>query len=250
MPDFKKIKKAAIGVFWRESESPAENRPEDLGPNPVSASPASLPPLDPLAVPVVNDNTFYPAIEKELLAAMPPEFAEFYNQMAVINDKFSHLDQATRDKLAFHAAQTALKVRQLNLSPAVIQQAMQLLSKKLESEKQEFLLQNNKGFQQRQAGIHNKIQELKQGIKARESRLQSIQQELDAYVKAKNEEMKKLESEKARLLSDQLVTENEFNQIEQKKQEREQQFSGALKSHEARLAELKNRLQSNLSDLK
>ncbi len=247
MPDFKKIKKAAIGMFWNEPEP----QPLDLGPNPIPDATAPLSPLEPIAsAPPTSDNTFYPAIEKELLAAMPPEFSEFFSQMAVINEKFANLDQPTRDKLAFHAAQTALKVRQLNLTPAVIQQAMQILMKKLESEKQEFLQQNDQGFQKRQVSIRNKIQELKQGIKMRENRLQTIQQELDAYIKAKNEEMKKLEAEKAKLLSDQLVTENDISQIEQKKRDREQEFASALKSHEERLVELKNRLENNLADLK
>jgi len=262
MADLKSIGKKAISVFWREKEAPPEetgsNLGPDLGPNlgpdlGPAASPYSPPvttaPLPP-ASPAAGDSPFYKPLEQELLKQMPVAFTEFNSQAAVISEKFPALDQATRDQLAFHAAQTALKARQQDLNVNQVLQALDTVIKSLGREEAEFNAQNEEGFRQKLAGVRQKISELKQGIAARENRLVEIQKELDAFIAARNEEKKRLENEKSQLLSNQLVTENEINQIEQKKREREADFRSALQAHQQNFTALRERLASNLQKLK
>jgi hypothetical protein len=250
MADLKGIGKNAIAVFWREKEEQVQ----DLGPNlapspsPATAAPAYSPILE--SGPVTSDNPFYKDIEKELLKNMPPAFGELNVQMAEINEKFSSLDQATRDQLAFHAAHAALKARQQNLTVADVLQALDGGVKSLSQEEAQFNNQNEQGFKDKLAAVRQKISQLKQGISMRENRLVEVQKELDAFIAARNEEKKKLEAEKAQLLSDQLVTENEINQIEQKKREREANFRSAMQTHMQNYSALRERLAANLQKLK
>ncbi|HNW61221.1 MAG TPA: hypothetical protein PKI62_16225 [bacterium] len=180
---------------------------------------------------------------------MPSAFAEFNLQLADLTDKFPALDQATRDQLAFHAAQTALKARQQDLNVAHVLQALDAVIKTLRQEEAEFTTQNEEGFKQKLAGVRQKITDLKQGISSRENRLVEIQNELDAFIAARTEEKKRLENEKSQLLSDQLVTENEISQIEQKKREREASFHNALERHQQNFTALRERLATNLQKL-
>jgi len=257
MADLKKIGKKAISVFWRDKEPPSEelgpNLGPDLGPNlgPTTpyTPPATTAPIT-QASPASGDNPFYKALEQELLKQMPVAFAEFNSQAAAIGEKFPALDQTTRDQLAFHAAQTALKARQQDLNVNHVLQALDTVIKSLSREESEFNTQNEEGFKQKLAGVRQKIGELKQGITARENRLVEIQKELDAFIAARNEEKKRLENEKSQLLSNQLVTENEINQIEQKKREREADFRSALQAHQQNFTALRERLASNLQKLK
>lgn len=262
MADLKKIGKKAISVFWRDKEAPPEELGQNLGPNiGPNLGPNLGPATAPYAPPVTTapsapasstsgDNPFYKALEQELLKQMPTAFAEFNSQVAEISEKFPALDQATRDQLAFHAAQTALKARQQDLTVNHVLQALDTVIKSLSKEEAEFQTQNEEGFRQKLAGVRQKINELKQGITARENRLVELQKELDAFIAARNEEKKRLEHEKSQLLSDQLVTENEINQIEQKKREREADFHSALQSHVQNFNALRERLASNLQKLK
>ncbi|MDZ7340496.1 MAG: hypothetical protein ONB27_03995, partial [candidate division KSB1 bacterium] len=113
MATLKKLK----GLFWRDAEPSAE---PDLAPTPtINLEPLPIPSTTSPPPPEV-DSQFFAAIETELAKAMPGEFAEFYNQMSVINEKFPNLDKATRYQLAFHAAQTALKTRNQQLTPATL----------------------------------------------------------------------------------------------------------------------------------
>ncbi len=256
MADLKNLGKKAISVFWREKESPAQ----DLGPSPapdlgpILSSPlSSSTPIPPLSVPsgtAPADTPFYKEIEQEMGKSMPPAFAEFNLQLADLTDKFPALDQMTRDQLAFHAAQTALKARQQDLGVNHVLQALDSVIKALNQEEAQFSTQNEEGFKQKLAAVRQKISDLKQGIAIRENRLAEIQKELDAFIAARNEEKKRLETEKSQLLSDQLVTENEINQIEQKKREREANFSTALQLHQQNFAALRERLAANLQKLK
>ncbi|HOT95715.1 MAG TPA: hypothetical protein PLG50_10955 [bacterium] len=255
MADLKKLGKKAISVFWREKEAAAQ----DLGPSPapnlgpILSSPVSPTPIPPLSMPSATapaDTPFYKEIEQELAKNMPPAFAEFNLQLADLTEKFPALDQMTRDQLAFHAAQTALKARQQHLSVDHVLQALDTAIKALNQEEAQFSTQNEEGFKQKLAEVRQKINGLKQGIALRENRLVEIQKELDAFIAARNEEKKRLEAEKAQLLSDQLVTENEINQIEQKKREREANFHTALQLHQQNFAALRDRLAANLQKIK
>jgi hypothetical protein len=254
MADIKKLGKKAISVFWREKEQPAQELGPNLGPDlgpasPPVAPPVSIPPLSGES-PRTGENPFFQELEKELGKNMPPAFAEFSVQLADLSEKFPALDQTTRDQLAFHAAQTALKARQQELTVGHVLQALDAVIKSLNQEATEFTSQNEQGFKEKLASIRLKIGELKQGIAARENRLVEVQKELDAFIAARTEEKKRLESEKAQLLSDQLLTENEINQIEQKKREREATFQSALQLHQQNFNALRERLSANLQKLK
>ncbi|MBN2355132.1 hypothetical protein JXO59_03415 [candidate division KSB1 bacterium] len=245
MASLKKLKKAAVGIFWKEGET----EPEDLAPQTQTLDPVTLPP-SPTPVSSKVDQTFYKAIEAELTKSMPVEFAEFYNQMSVINDKFSNLDEPTRYQLAFHAAQTALKARNLTLSYQSLVKSAERMIEVLTLEKQEFDSQNEKGFHDNLAAIRRKVQEISEGIKSRESRILSLQKEMDAYIAAKTEEKRKLEGERDQLVSDRVVTESQINQLEQKKADRSASFNGALQAHNERLNELKSELENYLKGIK
>ncbi len=249
MSGLKKIK----SLFWQESAPPSAA--------PLSSEPLT-PPLPPLtyaapepvvpmiSTPVAVDQEFYSGIEKEINKAMTGEFVEFYNQMSVINEKFANLDEPTRYQLAFHAAQTALKARNINLSFSNLLKAMDLLTQVLDVERREFQMQNSQGYQANLNSVKAKSEEIGQGIKARENRLQAIQQELEAFLAAKNAEKKKLEEERNTLVSQRVVVESELNQIEQKKEERAKRFDAALQAHAQRLTQLKDKLQTNLRSIK
>jgi len=241
MADLKKLK----GLFWKEKEP----QPQDLSPEPVfNPDPISIPSA-PLETPAEVDSEFFGAIEKELDKSVPIEFAEFYNQMSVINEKFSNLDEATRYQLAFHAAQTALKTRNQNLTPASLIKSIAGMVKVLDTEKREFQAQNDQGYQSNLAGVQKKSQEMSQGIKDRENRLQSLQKEIDAFLAAKTAEKKRLEDERAQLISQRVIAEGEMNQLGQKKTERETKFSTALEAHRQRLEELKSELEDHLKNI-
>jgi len=248
MADMKKIKKAAIGLFWQDKEQ----APADLGPATVSSDPLTAP-ITPAYTPARTetvDKEFYNALENELQKNMSPEFAEFYNQVSVINEKFANLDEPTRYQLAFHAAQTALKARNLNLSFASLSRAVAKLQDTLTAEKQDFSAQNEQGFVSNLSAIKRKVEEISNGIKSRENQLVSLQQELDAFVAAKNQEKKKLESDRDRLVSDRVVTESQINQLEQKKRDRQSRFDGAWQAQQGRIEELRRELESYLKGIK
>jgi predicted RNase H-like nuclease (RuvC/YqgF family) len=181
---------------------------------------------------------------------MPIEFAEFYNQMSVINEKFSNLDEATRYQLAFHAAQTALKTQKQSMTPATLIKSIAGMVKVLDKEKQEFQAQNDQGYQSNLAGVEKKAREMSQGIKDRENRLQALQKEIDAFLAAKSAEKKKLEDERAQLISQRVIKEGEMNQLGQKKTERETKFNTALEAHRQRLDKLKSELEDHLKNIK
>jgi DNA repair exonuclease SbcCD ATPase subunit len=249
MSGLKKIK----SLFWQEPETPsaAPLSPEPLAPiPPPPVYTAPEPVLSAPAAPVAVDQEFYSGIEKEIGKAMTGEFVEFYNQMSVINEKFGNLDEPTRYQLAFHAAQTALKARNINLTFMNLLKAMDQLNEVLDVEKREFQMQNNQGYQANLNSVKSKSEEIGQGIKARENRLQAIQQELEAFLAAKNAEKKKLEEERNSLVSQRVVVESELNQLEMKKEERAKRFEAALQAHAQRLAQLKDKLQSNLRSIK
>jgi hypothetical protein len=253
MADLKSIGKKAISIFWSEGESPAQDLGPNLSPQPApeaaaAAAPIYVPP--PRSETAASDNPFYKELEKEIGKNMPPAIAEFVSQLAVINEKFANLDEATRDQLAFQMAQTAMKARSQELTVAQVIQGAAAVVDSLGMEESEFSRQNEQGFQQKVAEVRRKIDELKQGISAREKRLVEVQKELDAFIAARTEEKKKLESEKAKLLSDQLVTENEISHIEQKKRERETTFHGAMEAHRQIFDALRARLAANLQKLK
>ncbi len=242
MAALKKIK----GIFWRTEES----TPQDISPEPVVN-------LDPLTFPTASkeipaevDTEFFSRIEKELAKAMPIEFAEFYNQVSVINEKFSNLDEATRYQLAFHAAQTALKTRKKNLTPASLIKSITGMEKVLDSEKHEFQSQNEQGYQSNLATVQKKAGEMSQGIEDREHRLEALQKQIDAFLAAKSAEKQRLEDERAQLISQRVVAEGEINQLQQKKTERETQFNSALEAHRQRLEELKSELEDHLRNIK
>ena len=242
MAAFKKIK----GIFWRDAKS----KSPDISPEPVVN-------LDPLTFPTTSkevpaeiDTEFFSGIEQELAKAMPIEFAEFYNQVSVINEKFSNLDEPTRYQLAFHAAQTALKTRKKNLTPASLIKSIDGMERVLNSEKREFQSQNEQGYQSNLAVVQKKAQEMSQGIKDRETRLEALQKEIDAFLAAKSAEKKRLEDERSDLISKRVVAEGEINQLQQKKTERETQFNSALEAHRQRLEELKSELEDHLKDIK
>jgi DNA repair exonuclease SbcCD ATPase subunit len=248
MSGLKKIK----SLFWQEPEtlsaapwSPEPNAPPQA---PIYTPPEPVTPV--LTAPVAVDQEFYSGVEKEINKAMTGEFVEFYNQMSVINEKFSNLDEPTRYQLAFHAALTALKARNITLTFSNLLKAMDQLVEVLDVEKREFQMQNNQGYQVNLNSVKSKSEEIGQGIKARENRLQAIQQELEAFVAAKNAEKKKLEEERNTLISQRVVVESELNQIEQKKEERAKRFDAALQAHAQRLAQLKDKLQTNLRSIK
>jgi chromosome segregation ATPase len=180
---------------------------------------------------------------------MPIEFAEYYNQMSVINEKFSNLDEATRYQLAFHAARTALKTQKQNLTPASLIKSIAGMVKVLDTEKREFEAQNDQGYQSNLVGVQKKAQEMSQGIKDRENRLQALQKEIDAFLAAKSAEKKKLDDERAQLISQRVVAEGEMNQLGQKKTERETKFNTALEAHRQRLDELKSELEEHLKNI-
>jgi len=241
MAVLKKLK----GLVWRDG-LPEDN---DQIPEPVID-------LEPIKVPVTQPNTtaevdtqFYSAIEKVITQSMPLEFAEFYNQMSVINEKFPNLDEATRYQLAFHAAQTALKLRKQNLTPASLIKSIAHTEQALDKEKREFHEQNELGYQSNLSNVQKRAQEMSQGVKDRESRLQAVQKEIDAFLAAKTAEKKRLEDERAQLISQRVVAEGEINQLQQKKTERETQFSAAMQVHRDRLAKLKSELEGYLKNI-
>lgn len=242
MADFKKLK----GLFWKDEE-PA---PEDISPDPAAPlEPLTIPSV-PLEAPAEVDSEFFGAIEKELAKSMPVEFSEFYSQMSVINEKFSNLDEATRFQLSFHAAQTALKTRKQNMTPASLTKSIANLVKILDREKQEFQAQNDQGYHSNLTGVQKKAEEMSQGIKDRENRLQALQKEIDAFLAAKSAEKKKLEDERAQLISQRVIAEGEMNQLGQKKTERETKFNAALEAHRQRLDELRSELEEHLKNIK
>lgn len=241
MANLKKIK----GIFWKEGES----KPQDRSPDPgVNLKPLNIPSVT-LTPPAEVDSEFFSALEKELSKSMPIEFAEFYNQMSVINEKFSNLDEATRYQLAFHAAQTALKTRNLNMTPVSLTKSIASLVKILDQEQQEFQAQNDQGYQSNLTNVQKKAQDMSQGIKDRESRLQALQKEIDTFLAAKSAEKKKLEDERAQLISQRVVAEGEMNQLGQKKTERQTKFNTALEAHRQRLDELKAELEDHLKNI-
>lgn len=243
MADLKKIKEATIGLFWREAESDSQ----DLSPE----SPAKIEPLIVPNVPIENvDQEFFKSIQQELTKAMPIEFAEFYNQMSVISEKFSNLDEATRYQLAFHAAQTALKTRNRSLTSTSLIKSINSMVKALETEKREFQLQNEQGYQVNHDKVRKKTEEMSQGIKDREDRLKALQQEIDTFLAAKSSEKKKLEDERAQMISQRVIAESEINQLQQKKTERETKFNNALETHRERLEEMKSDLEDHLKNIK
>ncbi|MDZ7330380.1 MAG: hypothetical protein ONB31_00205 [candidate division KSB1 bacterium] len=242
MADLKKIKR----LFWREAEEQSvTSSPKEvdiLAPIPMQEEvPKSAP---------ASDSEFYGAIEKAIASAMPAEFAEFYNQMSVINEKFPNLDKATRYQLAFHAAQTALKTRNQQLTPAILSKSLDSLTRTLETEKQEFEAANEQSYRDNYRKVEQKVQQMSQGIKERESRLQILQQEIEAFLAAKNAEKKKLEDERMQMISQRIIAESEMNQLKQKKAERENLFNAALEAHRQRLQELKIELEENLKQIK
>lgn len=246
MAGLKKIKDSALGLFWRKTEP----EPQDLSPE----SAVNIQPLNLSATPMENvtgvDQEFFGAIQQELTRAMPIEFAEFYNQMSVINEKFSNLDEGTRYQLAFHAAQTALKMRNRSLTSGSLIKSINSLEKALETEQREFQLQNNQGYQANLQNVKKKSDDMSQGIKEREDRLKALQQEIDAFLAAKSSEKKKLEDERAQLISQRVLAESKINQLQQKKTERETKFNNALEAHRQRLEEIKSDLENHLKNIK
>ncbi len=206
-------------------------------------------PIAPTNTPAEVNPEFFKSIELELAKGMPIEFTEFYNQMSVINEKFSNLDEATRYQLAFHAAQTALKTRNQHLTPASLSNAIHQLVKVLETEKREFQAQNEQGFQTNLGNVQKKVQEMSQNIKDREQRLQALQKEIDTFLATKSAEKRRLEDERTQLISQRVVAEGEMNQLQQKKTERETQFNQALAAHQQRLEELKMELADHLKNI-
>ncbi len=242
MADLKKIKK----LFWREAEVPS-----------AIPSPAEVGPIEPIPmasdapkIAAASDSEFYGSIEKAIANTMPAEFAEFYNQMSVINEKFPNLDKATRYQLAFHAAQTALKGRNQQLTPASLVKSVESMARALDAEKQEFEAANEQSYRNNYRQVEQKVQQMSQGIKDRENRLQMLQQEIEAFLAAKNAEKKKLEDERMQMISQRVIAEGEMNQLKQKKAERETQFNAALEAHRQRLAELKIELEQHLKNIK
>jgi hypothetical protein len=247
MPDMKKLKKAAVGLFWKQSNQSLEPLSPEPSMQPLSISiPTPLPATDNRVV----DPTFYSAIESELNKAMDADFNEFYNQMSVINEKFSNLDEPTRYQLAFHAAQTALKARGANFTLPGLLKTIDRLNQVLDVEKREFKMQNDQGYQDNLTNVRKKSLDIGEGIKMRENRLQAIKQELETFLAAKNAEKKKLDEERSQLISQRVVVESEINQLEQKKGERESRFNAAQEAHLQRLAKLKQDLQTNLKIIK
>ena len=241
MTAFKKLK----NIFWRSAES----KPEDISLEPT----LNLEPLKistpSLETPADVDTEFFGAIEQEIAKAMPIEFAEFYNQMSIINEKFSNLDEATRYQLAFHAARTALQTQKKNLTPARLLKSIGGMEELLEAERRTFQEQNEQGYQANLGAVKKKAEEMSRGIKDRENRLVALQKEIDAFLAAKSAEKKRLEEERARLISQRVVAEGEMNQLQQKKTERETQFSSALEAHRQRLEELKSKLEDHLKNI-
>ncbi len=242
MANLKKIK----GLFWKDSEP----QPKDLSPVPeVKLEPINVPSTPSFQIPADVDSEFFSAIEQELAKSRPAEFAEFYNQMSVINEKFANLDEATRYQLAFHAAKTALKTRGQSLTPAILIKSVTSMVNVLDTEKREFQIQNDQGYQSNLANVQKKAQEMSQGIKDRETRLQTLQKEIDAFLAAKSAEKKKLEDERAQLISQRVIAEGEINQLQQKKSARETQFNTALEAHRQKLEELKSELEDHLKNI-
>jgi DNA repair exonuclease SbcCD ATPase subunit len=242
MATLKKLK----GIFWKDAQSQSDS---DAKVPSVSLEPLKMP-SESIETPAEVDSEFYGAIEKEIAKSVPIEFAEYYNQMSVINDKFSHLDEATRYQLAFHAAKTALKNRKKNLTPDSLGRSIDQLKKVLESERQQFETQNEQGYRSNLSGIQKKAQEMSRGVEEREKRIKALQQEIDAFLKAKNDEKRRLEDERAQLISQRVVAEGEINQLDQKKKEREIKFNTALEAHHQRLDALKAELEDHLKDIK
>ncbi len=242
MADLKKIKK----IFWRDAESQA---PDFSYESPANLEPMTVP-SSPLGTPAEVDREFYSALEKELTKAMPAEFAEFYNQRLVINEKFSNLDEATRYQLAFHAAQTALKTRNQHLTSDSLIKSVGSMVKALEMEKHEFEQQNQQGYQVNLVNIQKKTDEMSRGIKDREDRLQALQKEIDVFLAAKSAEKKRLEDERAQLISQRVISEGEMNLLQKKKSDREIKFNTALNAHRQRLENLKAELENHLKNIK
>ncbi len=244
MATLKKLK----GLFWREAEPSGE---PNLAPAPtIDLEPLPTAPSSSSPPPPAADSQFFSAIENELANAMPGEFAEFYNQMSVINEKFPNLDKATRYQLAFHAAQTALKTRNQQLTPVSLIKSVDSMAKALDAEKQEFQVANEQSYRENYQKVEQKVQQMSQGIKDRENRLQLLQKEIDAFLAAKNAEKKKLEDERVQMISQRVIAEGEMNQLKQKKTERETQFNTALEAHRQRLMELKIELEEHLKNIK
>jgi len=248
MANLKKLKKATIGLFWKEQEA----RPQELSPQPTYNLESMTVPAAPSAPnpPAEVNREFYSAIEKELAKATPSEFNEFYSQLSVINEKFANLDETTRYQLAFHAAQTALKARNQSLTPSALVKSLAKMNELLDAEKREFTTQNEQSYQSNLDALHKKVQEINQNVKSRESRLQALQQELESFLAAKNAEKKKLEDERAQYITQRVTSEGEMHQLEKKKLERESKFNVALDAHQQRLERLKNELLNRLKDVK
>jgi len=242
MADLKKIK----NLFWRGADS----KPEELSPQPISNIEPLIMPAVSMKSPAAVDTEFFEAIQQELNKTMPVEFAEFYNQMSVINEKFANLDEATRYQLAFHAAQTALKTRNHNLTPVSLIKSLGSMVKALENEQREFQSQNEQGYQANLSNVQKKADEMSRGIKDREDRLQALQKEIDSFLAAKSAEKKRLEDDRAQLISQRVVAEGEINQFQQKKTERSIKFNSALDAHRQRLEGLKSELEQHLKNIK
>jgi hypothetical protein len=241
MADLKKIK----NLFWRDEGL----QPQTLSPEPAANFEPLTNPITASAAPAEVNPEFFNSIERELAKGMPIEFTEFYNQLSVINEKFSNLDEATRYQLAFHAAQTALKTRNQNLTPGSLIKAITGMVEVLETEKREFQTQNEQGFQTNLGTVQKKAQEMSQGIKDREQRLQLLQKEIDTFLATKSAEKRRLEDERSQLISQRVVAEGEMNQFQQKKVARETQFNQALEAHHQRLEVLKTELENHLKNI-
>jgi hypothetical protein len=247
MAGLNKLKKAVVGAFWRDTAAnPSSIEPVATAPLPISpvVTPA------PVSASAEIDPEFYRSIEQEVNRSTPVEFAEFYNQLVVINDKFANLDENTRYQLAFNAAQTALKARNQNLTYQGLVQAVSSLTMALDNEKRTFYAQNDQGYQSNLAAIRKKVTEIAGGVRDCESKLESIQKEIDAFLAAKNQEKKKLDEERNRLISQRVVTEGEMTKLESTKTDRESRFAAAMEAHRQRIDNLKLALDNNLKSMK
>lgn len=247
MADIKKVKDKAVGLFWRKPAAQESIEPVTYGPLPITPAQVTPPPISGDAPPM--DAEFYRSIEQELNRATPAEFAEFYNQLATINEKFAHLDEYTRYQLAFNAAQTALKARNQPLTVAQLLSAVSGLNAALDSEKRAFTAENEQGYQSNVTTVRNKVSEIAGAVTSCEARLEALQKEIEAFLAAKNQEKAKLEQERMRLISERVVVESELTKLESKKGERAARFSAALEAHRKRIENLKQALQNHLKGI-
>jgi len=247
MAGMKKIGKAVGGLFWKNNSSKQEFSQPDL------ISPLLVPTETPSVLMTTNsaevDQEFYRSIEAELQKSTPAEFAEFFNQLSVFNEKFPNLDEPTRYQLAFHAAQTALKPRNQQLTFSSLNHAVSSMMSILDNENRAFQTQNEQGFNTNLKSVQNKVAEIATGIRNIETRLEAVQKELDAFLSAKNQEKKKLDDERSRLISERIVVEGEINKLQDKKSERQNRFTVALQAQRQRLESIKTALENNLKGI-